>query len=219
MCTSQHCIIRTSALSGRGVWTEVLLLLSDVCVVSSPQVPLPSAFQSLSRSQCVMKSRNYRLDLVFKYIFYQFSNIYLPQLCEDHNSSYRFLGLFGSTSPSTAGSYLIRFPDWHDLTRSYLTILFWQEVRTLGADYCWEPGKGFYIHLFFHCKVSISSRITRFLFCQRDNKISMSFALIYVRGDLDLEFSLKIYQKETVTDKCGPSLSIEMPKRISLGFS
>ena len=75
-----HCVYKYFVWS---VWTQVLLLLSDVCVISSLQVP-PSTHQSLCRSQ---------LWEVLRLDVYWLSNIYLAQLCEDHNSSYRFLGL------------------------------------------------------------------------------------------------------------------------------
>ena len=97
------------------MWTQVLLLLSDVCVISSLQVP-PSTHQSLCRSQI---QEVLRLDV------YWFSNIYLAQLCEDHNSSYRFLGLrlIVSTFWSPAGFYLI--------------ILFWHDVKTFELIISW----------------------------------------------------------------------------------
>ena len=113
-------------------WTLVLLLISDVIVISSLQVP-PSTQQSLCRSQ---------LQEILCLDVYWFSNIYLAQLCEDHNSSYRFLGLglIGSTFWSPAGFYLI--------------ILFWRDVRMSERIISWGAQKRF-SYPFLYCKVSV----------------------------------------------------------------
>ena len=75
------------------LWTQVLLLLSDVCVISSLQGP--SLRVHWSQVCKVQKSLNSPTDLVQKsnnitgiWDSYQSSNIYLALFCEDHNSSY-----------------------------------------------------------------------------------------------------------------------------------
>ena len=75
------------------LWTQVLLLLSDVCVISSLQGP--SLRVHWSQVCKVQKSLNSPTDLVQKsnnitgiWDSYQSSNLYLALFCEDHNSSY-----------------------------------------------------------------------------------------------------------------------------------
>ena len=111
---AHYCIVLCAqVLCVAGVDTRTSFAFRCLCHLKSTTPFLTSPKRDCAQVKMIWIQENSLL--VFSFQIYIWHNIYLAQLCQDHNSSYRFLGLclFVSMSwSSAAGFYLITL-FWH----------------------------------------------------------------------------------------------------------